>query len=187
MDDDAAVALLREEFASNSCVKLVNVLESSLVSLVQAKVREASFHERIHPASGRELCMEEDQTVGLLRFLFTTPVVFDLVDRITGCAPITSFICRIYIFRPNAGDVHHWHDDCSGGRQLGFSLNLSDRVFDGGELELRRRGEEEAFCQTVNTGLGDALIFRIDDELEHRVLPVTGSVPKVALAGWFIG
>ena len=34
---------------------------------------------------------------------------------------------------------------------------------------------------------GDAVLFRIDPELKHRVLPVTGATPKCRFAGWFSG
>lgn len=37
----------------------------------------------------------------------------------------------------------------------------------------------------VNTGLGDALIFRISGELKHRVAPMEGDEAKTAFAGWF--
>jgi hypothetical protein len=40
-------------------------------------------------------------------------------------------------------------------------------------------------CRFVNKGFGDAIVFRIGGNLEHRVAPVRGAVPKIAFAGWF--
>jgi hypothetical protein len=36
-----------------------------------------------------------------------------------------------------------------------------------------------------NTGFGDAILFRISKDLEHRVTEVVGEVAKTAYAGWF--
>jgi hypothetical protein len=34
--------------------------------------------------------------------------------------------------------------------------------------------------------LGDATLFRIGDDLEHRVMPVKSGSVRVAYAGWFL-
>jgi hypothetical protein len=39
--------------------------------------------------------------------------------------------------------------------------------------------------EMVNTGQGDAILFRISHNLKHMVTAVTGSEPKTAFAGWF--
>jgi hypothetical protein len=40
-------------------------------------------------------------------------------------------------------------------------------------------------CELPNPGFGDAVLFRIDERLEHRVSNVEGAVPKIAFSGWF--
>jgi hypothetical protein len=186
-DDAPVLGRLQDGFAAHRCVRLERVLESSLLALVQARVRAGSFFEFVHPSSGRELCMDEDGIVDLLRFLFNTPEVFALIERITGCDPIRLFVCRIYVFRPNEPDIHDWHSDVDMRRMVGFSLNLSEGIFEGGELEMRRRSDQQVFLSVANQGQSDALIFSIDSAFEHRVRPVTGGVRKIALAGWFLG
>ena len=37
------------------------------------------------------------------------------------------------------------------------------------------RGRQEILCETPNTGFGDALIFNLDPNLEHRITPVRAS------------
>ena len=41
--------------------------------------------------------------------------------------------------------------------------------------------------QAPSTEFGDAVLFRIDPEFDHRALPVTGAAPKCNFAGWFSG
>jgi hypothetical protein len=36
-----------------------------------------------------------------------------------------------------------------------------------------------------NPHLGDAVVFRIGPEFEHRICPVEGDVFRTAFAGWF--
>jgi hypothetical protein len=51
---------------------------------------------------------------------------------------------------------------------------------------MRYRRTKEILHEVHNNGLGDALLFRVSPELEHRVQGVEGDVPKTALAGWFV-
>ena len=39
--------------------------------------------------------------------------------------------------------------------------------------------------QVANTGLGDAIIFRLRSDLEHLATDVEGTIEKTAFAGWF--
>ena len=50
---------------------------------------------------------------------------------------------------------------------------------------MRKQGSKRLLVQIANTGLGDAMLFRISGNLEHRVTEVTGDQPKTAFAGWF--
>jgi hypothetical protein len=70
-------------------------------------------------------------------------------------------------------------------RLITMSVNLSPKPYAGGILQLREERSEEILAEIANTGLGDALFFRISPELKHRVSPVEGVLPKTAYAGWF--
>jgi hypothetical protein len=50
---------------------------------------------------------------------------------------------------------------------------------------LRERRSTRMLAQIANTGLGDALIFRISHQLQHRISGLEGDQPKTAFAGWF--
>ena len=88
-----------------------------------------------------------------------------------------------------AGPQHQlsWHNDIDikKERLVGLSMNLSTEVFRGGAFELRDRWTTAPLAQVNNTGFGDALLFRISPDLQHRVTEVEDTVPKVACAGWF--
>src|SRR5262249_13327319 len=106
---------------------------------------------------------------------------------ITGYNQISDFYGRVY--RMEAGPQHQlsWHNDIDKKekRLVGFSMNLSADVFQGGSFELRNRWTLAPLAKVNNTGFGDALLFRISEDLQHRVTEVVGTVPKTAYAGWF--
>jgi Rps23 Pro-64 3,4-dihydroxylase Tpa1-like proline 4-hydroxylase len=66
-----------------------------------------------------------------------------------------------------------------------MSLNLSPEPFEGGALQIRETDSKKILFEIANTGLGNAVVFRVDPRLEHRVSPVAGKVPRTAFAGWF--
>ena len=55
-----------------------------------------------------------------------------------------------------------------------------------GPYLMKRSGSDEIIQEVYNTGFGDALLFRISNQLKHRVQEVKGTVPKTAFAGWFL-
>jgi hypothetical protein len=99
---------------------------------------------------------------------------------------------------PAEGHYDSWHDDIEDGivtgiedewtphgRLVALSLNLSDAAYEGGALLLRDKVTEQTLSEVRNIGLGDAIMFRLAQHLEHRVADVVGDVPKTAFAGWF--
>jgi hypothetical protein len=86
---------------------------------------------------------------------------------------------------PALGHYDSWHDDDFQNRLIGMSINLSPIGYEGGLFQMRKRKSDDILAQIANTGFGDALIFRISGDLEHRVAGVEGTEPKTAFAGWF--
>ena len=66
-----------------------------------------------------------------------------------------------------------------------MSVNLSGQPYGGGVFQLRRTADERLLGEVHNLGLGDAILFRLSPQLQHRVTDVTGEHPKTAFAGWF--
>jgi Rps23 Pro-64 3,4-dihydroxylase Tpa1-like proline 4-hydroxylase len=86
---------------------------------------------------------------------------------------------------PVSGHYDSWHSDVGQDRLVALSLNLGREPFEGGLLQIRRADSPEIIAEIANRATGDAVIFRIDPSLRHRVGPVEGHVPRTAYAGWF--
>jgi hypothetical protein len=111
--------------------------------------------------------------------------LFQFIEDITGCDRINCFEGRVYRVNPNEGHHDSWHNDIGEGRLVGMSLNLSREVYSGGRLQIRERESGTLISEAVNTGSGDAVIFRLSRDLQHRITEVEGSASKTAFAGWF--
>ncbi len=72
--------------------------------------------------------------------------------------------------------------DC---RLVAISINLSEEIYSGGILQIRERNVEKFLHEVANVGFGDAILFRVADQLVHRITEVTGEASKTAFAGWF--
>ena len=126
-----------------------------------------------------------DPMSGLLVMLANDRALFSWVERVTGCAKIGHFRGRVYRLTSGRDDYDTWHDDSADGRQIALSVNLGAEPYVGGTLQFRSRYPNATVREVVNTVPGDALMFRVANDLEHRVTPVEGAAPKTAFAGWF--
>jgi 2OG-Fe(II) oxygenase superfamily len=181
-----AVQALRQEFDANHCAVIPGLFDPELLAWVQKEMDQAAFDARDYDGLAGELTL--DQAVPLvarLLFLLNDPDIHAAVEQVTGIGPIARFDGRIYRRLPVAEHYDNWHDDLGGPhRMVTMSVNLGGEPYGGGELLLRRKGTDEPLARVHNTGPGDALLFRIDPGLEHRVTSVTAG-SKTALAGWF--
>jgi hypothetical protein len=87
--------------------------------------------------------------------------------------------------KADAGHTDKWHDDTIEGRLIAMSLNLSPRGFEGGLFQMREAKSNRMLLEIANTEPGDALLFRLSNNLQHRVTDVQPGEPKTAYAGWF--
>ena len=178
---------LRDQFERRHYFVLPGLLETELLDLIQRQIDRGEFRERVHERidSNKELCLTESAAFGALLFLMNDEKLFQLIQDITQCARIDCFEGRVY--RVNPGDGHHdsWHNDIGEGRVVGMSLNLSREVYSGGVLQIRNRESEALISEAANTGSGDAVVFRLSRDLQHRITEVEGSASKTAFAGWF--
>jgi len=173
----------RAEFAARRSLRLVSLIEPRLLSRIQAQVAAAVFVDRAHGSISTELCMQRNVCLGVLNFLVNDPVVFKFVEEVTGCRTLKSFVGRVYRLCANLDHYDSWHGDL--GHDVGMSVNLGAEVFEGGVFEIRRVGTAEPTAAIANVVPGDAILFAIGDDLEHRNTPMRGPVAKTAFAGWF--
>lgn len=181
----AAMTAQREAFHACRCVCLPSLIEPGLLSRIQGQIGGAAFADRAHGSISTELCMTRNACLGLLNFLANDPALFRFVEEVTSCPRLTSFVGRVYRLLTASGHYDSWHADLHRGHEVGMSVNLGAEPFEGGVFEIRRAGSSEVLFDIANVGPGDAILFAIGDDLEHRVTPMRGQVAKTAFAGWF--
>jgi hypothetical protein len=177
---------LKLKFDRDNYVILPQLFEPTLLEEILRRVQAAQFYSRDHTGIALELCMADEITTAMLRFLPSNPSFLRIVEHITGNPHIGKFIGRVYKMNSSEGHYDSWHDDCIERRVATMSVNLSPQPFQGGALQMKHLRSEKILQEIHNTGLGDALLFRISPGLLHRVQGVMGDHPKIALAGWFI-
>ncbi|MGE0039655.1 MAG: 2OG-Fe(II) oxygenase [Vicinamibacterales bacterium] len=187
--DAATRAASRAAFARDRLLWLPGFFDEGLLGVVRRRLTAERFRERVVRglrAQTAELSLEDDVTLGLLHFLLNDPDVLSLVREVSAVPAIRRFVGGVYRLMPGPTHACAWHDDVDGNRLVALTLNLGEEVFEGGELEVRRKGEPRLLARMANTGPGDAVLFPLEPALEHRIAPMAGRVPKTALAGWFV-
>lgn len=182
-----SLSSMRRTFDEQHALRLPGFLDSDLLGYVHQSIRGASFYERDHEDIAREACMSDNPMLAMLCLIMNDRRLFDVIRRITGCASLGYFNGRIYAFAADANHFDQWHSDTIDDRRIGISINMTEGLFEGGVFELRHADAETTHWSVANTGPGDAILFRIGDDLLHRVTPVVGPVARVAYAGWFQG
>ncbi|MDH3600111.1 MAG: 2OG-Fe(II) oxygenase [Candidatus Tectomicrobia bacterium] len=185
--DDTTIAKMREAFATQHCVVLRHFLDAGFVKTLRQRLDIASFQ----PGGVREnlerevefLLPNEDPIVMRLILSLNRPALFDMIRQITDCPPIGGFWGRLY--RRYEEHYYPWHNDSDGNRLVGFTINLSTETYQGGGFEMREMPSKRICYEVSDTTFGDAHLFRIEPEYEHRVAPVEGGKPRTVYAGWF--
>jgi hypothetical protein len=129
--------------------------------------------------------MRENAVLVALFLLVNDERLFRLLEEVTGCGRIGCFRGRVYRMIPGPEFYHGWHDDVAGSRLAAMSINLSGEAYRGGVLQIREAGSKRILQEVANPGAGDAVVFRVSRQLEHRITEVEGCVPRTALAGFF--
>ena len=131
--------------------------------------------------------MRKSETLPQMFFYFLNqPRLREAIAELTGCEKtIRTFVGRCFKHLPGGGQFDSWHGDVRDERLYALSINLSKEPFEGGSFQIRSRRTREVF-QTVGANrFGDACLFRIDNSLEHKILPLRGTAPRCRYAGWF--
>lgn len=183
-----ALARLRQQFAEQRRLRLRGFFSRELMATLLPRLRRAAFKERVAyrvspPAVDWKLT--DAALVGLLHFLLNEEAVVEFARTVSAASGATGFTGSVYRLVPGQQHRDSWHDDVDGNRLVGLTVNLSEDVFEGGELEMRQHGGDKPLWCVANTGPGDALLFALGPDLQHRIRPIAGAVPKTALAGWF--
>jgi 2OG-Fe(II) oxygenase superfamily len=176
---------LSDAFTRQNAVRLSGFLGERLLDEMRERIGAARFNEVDDSGIARESRMDSATVLARLNFLANDERLLAYLRNLTGVAGIGGFLGRVYQFSAEREHYDSWHGDNRDGRLLAMSVNLSTGLIAGGELMLRRKGDVDAALHSYGVP-GDALLFRIDEALEHRVMPVTSSIPRTAFAGWYV-
>jgi hypothetical protein len=185
--DKEDVARLQREFEQTHLVRLSSLLDKELLSLALSCIEQGRWLENIVSGniSYSEYLLENGAAVNLLMLVTNGSGFLKTISEITHCDMLTLFEGRVYKMEPNIAHAKKWHNDVVDGRLIGMSLNLSPRGYHGGLFQMRGKDSDRLLVELANTGAGDAILFRLSDDLRHRVTDVQEGEPKVSFAGWF--
>lgn len=191
--DDDTVRSFQQQFLKDQCIILHGFIEDNLLQRIVKNLAKATFFENQHTGIENKI-FATDQTISgvdmalhQVNILLNNPSLFTVVEKITGCKQIFGFSGRIYRNVPHAGHHLDWHDDTIDPfRLIAISINLGAEPFEGGVFQIKEK-KSKIVLKNINCGkCGDAHIFNVADELEHRVTKTTGLYPRIAAAGWFL-
>jgi hypothetical protein len=182
---DSELNQLQLNFQKKHFVRFPNIISQDLLEDIYSQMMTAEWEDRIHHGIGIEVCLADPGIVALLNFLFNDQEFFRLIQKITGCGFIGCFQGRVYRLIAGAGHYDSWHTDFGDDRLLALSLNLGKEPCTGGVLEIQSHQSEGPPIDVPNPNFGHAVLFRLSDQLKHRVTNVVGKISKTAFAGWF--
>jgi len=174
---------LSASFGRSHFVRLPGLLEPGLARELHQSVEANGFFEREDPGIARELTSNDATALGLIALMLNDSPMRALVGELAGRIP-TVWSGRIYRFIAG-GFYDSWHSDTDYDRVAAISINLSPVPFEGCALEIRDANSSEIVSRVANTGLGDAVLFRIHETLEHRNTALLGVRPRTVCAGFF--
>ena len=174
------------KFAERQALMLPGILEEKLLARLCSIGEEACFAPYDLGSIGQEQVETKHQVSRSLNFLLSRPALLRRLESLTGCGPLASIGGNLGRISVGTGEHLGWHDDMNEpSRKIAISICLSEVPYEGGEFELRAKKATTRFAHQHRTP-GDAVIFRIDAGLEHRVKPVLSGGPRLVYSGWFI-
>jgi hypothetical protein len=177
---------LRRRFETEHYLQLKGFLHPDVISLILPFLARAEYAPAQYKHVGSELRMEPNAAFDTLSFLANDAKLLALVRKITGCDAIAIFQGRVYRLIPDPLHTFEWHDDLhESSRLVAISINLSEGKFRGGVFQIREVGSGKITGEVANAGLGDAVLFSISKDLQHRVTGVEGDTPRTSFSGWF--
>lgn len=193
--DDTCIQALRHTFETKHCFTLDELISPKLKAFIISHLEKADYQKKIHSVKnstyiiGEEFMIEQNSFLSLFfSILFNTNEFIDVMKKITGLALIQSCHGRIYKLDSSDDCFDNWHDDIKPdeGRLIGFSINLSTEIYNGGTFIIRHKATKEIYDSVKHDTWGSGHFFRIDKSLHHKVEKVKGKTPRIAYAGWFV-
>ena len=188
IDSPVDVAAARIAFERQHAVHLPELLDRDLLHFVQRQIEIDGFRERVHdalPDRPVDLVLNPSCASAALLLAANDVAFLELARLVTGRAEIQSFLGTIHRRLSHAAHACAWHDDLVDGRVAALTINLGPEPYQGGVLQIRREADGEIVYEHAVTGAGDAILFKLDPAIEHRVTEPTGRAARTVFTGWF--
>lgn len=188
---DTDIAKLKAEFEETKCIFLPNFIELRTLEILLSKIEKTGFQTKFESDNEEKFgkvffIPQESPLIFTFNMLFTAPPLYTFLEKITGCPPIHNFIGRLH--RSEGGEEHFidWHGDNTDNRLLAMTLSLGRERYQGGLFQMREKDSGKILREFGQIETGDAFIFQIAPELEHRLTVVSEGRRTVGV-GWFRG
>jgi 2OG-Fe(II) oxygenase superfamily len=178
----------RERFDRLPAIAIPNALEPGFCArMVERAARTRFVTDGDIEQIGTRL-VESPQLIGrAISLLLHSVELLRWLEDATGAKPLRAVAGRLAEMRASHHDALLWHDDIHDtSRRLAIIVNFSEEPFEGGQFQLRRKGESEPLLLHDHLQAGSVLIVAVRSELEHRVTPVSKGGPRRIYAGWFL-
>lgn len=182
--EDDELSELNFRFSLDKALILRGFLAADLATQLVDLFGNERFTRKIYENVGTDESVVSAPSVWALEFLLNNPAIFRFVESVSQCGHVGSFEGRVSRQLPG-GDHFQWHSDMREARRVALSINLSRPGYQGGQLDIRSRETGEILKTVSGLAFGDATLFQIDANLEHRTRPVAGDWPRVHYSGWF--
>lgn len=179
---------LRETFRDCHVIAIPGFLDVGFVSLLRGFLEKSVFRAQPIVQLGERHVEAPPGIIGkALTAGLRRPNLLRFLEETTDCGVLGSVEGELATYTPQPRQALSWHDDRNDPRRrLAITINLGDAYYEGGTFELRKKHSGQLLCWHTHRAVGDALIFRVSDDLEHRVVPVLAGGPRHVYAGWFL-
>src|SRR3990167_6130489 len=161
-------------FAKQTALVLSHIIDSSTLLKISSLLSQDLFIPRELEYIGTQEVEKEPVVGRMIAFLLGQPQLLRRLEQMTGCGTLRRVAGGIAQLQAGSDHKLRWHDDINDERRrLAITINLSMHHYTGGQFELRKKGcASLLFCHQHHV-LGDAILFKVDRTLEHRVTPVS--------------
>ncbi|WP_404369459.1 2OG-Fe(II) oxygenase [Sphingomonas sp. MMS24-J45] len=185
--EEEAEASVAAALAERPAILLTGLLAPDFRRMLDAPLRLPFVEQRVAGAPGmRQVEPGIQPASGALVLALRRAPLLRWLERVAGCGTLVHVEGEVAEHRAGGQDFLSWHQDThKPGRRLALVIDLSDDRYEGGMFELRDRQTKQMLIRHHHNQSGSALLFRISDALEHRVLPVTSGGPRRVFACGF--
>jgi len=181
---------LHDEYMARRCVVLRELLEPKILAYLQRHIDISHMVTKSEVDGNTEFgkvlfLPEREPGLFIFRLLFNNRKFFTLLESITNCTPIGNFFGRIHTSVQGTQHQIEWHGDNTDTRLLGLTIDLGTNDYTGGVFQLRKRSSRQILSEVPRMSAGDAFVFEIAPDLQHRLTMVEGGGPRTVGVGWF--